>query len=183
MRVARRRSPAQSIIEFAIVLPVFLLLLFALIDFSRLLFTYVSLVNGTREVARFAALSVSGATNTQPITAFNQLTLVAGPANDPSDSPANSVTLTWMSETCAKNGGAFCTNPYPDAPVTKTCSLPLSTATCSGWPDRTRYWDGYVDVTTRYTFHFTPLFQATLGRISFMRSIATLTTTVRETIE
>ena len=50
----KTRGRAQSLVEFAVVVPLFLLLLFALIDFSRLLFTYVSLSNGAREMARVA---------------------------------------------------------------------------------------------------------------------------------
>ena len=37
--------------------PLFLLLLFGLLDFARLVFTYVSLSNGAREMARTAAIS------------------------------------------------------------------------------------------------------------------------------
>ncbi|HEY3059596.1 MAG TPA: TadE/TadG family type IV pilus assembly protein [Chloroflexota bacterium] len=74
-----RRAPAQSLLEFALVLPIFLLLLFGMIDFSRLLFTYISLVNGTRELARVAALpSTVLTTPTAPVSAFNNLTLFGG---------------------------------------------------------------------------------------------------------
>jgi Flp pilus assembly protein TadG len=58
-------------------MPLMLLLVFALIDFSRLLFTYVSLTNGTREVAR--ALSLQSAINPSNIVnAFNNLSIFAG---------------------------------------------------------------------------------------------------------
>jgi hypothetical protein len=79
-----KRGTAQSIVEFALVMPLLLLLVFALIDFSRLLFTYISLTNGTREVARTVSLSgawlrLQGATDTTFIVnAFNNLSIFAG---------------------------------------------------------------------------------------------------------
>lgn len=78
------RGPAQSIVEFALVMPLLLLLVFAMIDFSRLLFTYISLTNGTREVARTVSLSgawiqLHGATDTTSIVnSFNNLSIFAG---------------------------------------------------------------------------------------------------------
>jgi hypothetical protein len=84
----RRTQRGQSLIEFAIVVPVFLLLLFGLIDFSRLLFTYVSLVNGARDLSRMAAISARTTAATDGITAFNTLTTIGG-----ATSPATSVTL------------------------------------------------------------------------------------------
>lgn len=80
----RQRSAAQSLVEFAIVMPLMLLLVFALIDFSRLLFTYISLTNGSREVARTVALSgawirLQANTDTSNIVnAFNNLSVFAG---------------------------------------------------------------------------------------------------------
>ena len=50
----KHKTKAQSLVEFALVVPLFLLLVLGLIDFSRLLFTYVSLSNATREMARVA---------------------------------------------------------------------------------------------------------------------------------
>src|SRR6185436_5650583 len=53
----RRGERAQALYEFALVLPLFLLLMFGLIDFSRMLFSYVSIANGARELARSASVS------------------------------------------------------------------------------------------------------------------------------
>src|SRR5438270_4660530 len=82
-RRASRRWSAQALVEFALVLPLFLLLVLGLIDFSRLLFTYISLTNGARELARTAALPRS--TSTASIAAFNNHTLVAGSTNPATD--------------------------------------------------------------------------------------------------
>jgi hypothetical protein len=96
----RRAQRGQSLLEFAIVVPLFLLLLFALIDFSRLLFTYVSLVNGARDLSRMAAIS---SRTTQAagdgITAFDNLTKIGG-----ATTPATSVTLSLAGGTASCSG-------------------------------------------------------------------------------
>ena len=48
-------SRGQSAVEFALILPVFILILLVGIDFGRLFFTYVQLSNTAREGAAFAA--------------------------------------------------------------------------------------------------------------------------------
>jgi Flp pilus assembly protein TadG len=50
-----RRSRGQSLVELAIILPVLLLLLMALLQIGFLLFTQVGLTNAAREAARNAA--------------------------------------------------------------------------------------------------------------------------------
>jgi hypothetical protein len=56
-----KRSTAQGIVEFALVLPVLLLLILGVIEFGRLIFIYSFVVTSSREAARFgsAAGSVS----------------------------------------------------------------------------------------------------------------------------
>lgn len=51
----RRRSLGQSVVEFALVLPVFMLLLLIAVDFGRLFFTYIELNNIAREGAAYAS--------------------------------------------------------------------------------------------------------------------------------
>ena len=51
------RSPrGQALVEFALVLPIFAIMLFGIIDFGRYVFTANSLNNGAREAARFASV-------------------------------------------------------------------------------------------------------------------------------
>lgn len=47
----------QSVVEFALILPVFVFLLLVAIDFGRLFFSYVQVTNAAREGAAFAAAS------------------------------------------------------------------------------------------------------------------------------
>jgi Flp pilus assembly protein TadG len=171
-----KRHPAQSLIEFALVVPLFLLLLFALVDFSRLLFTYVSLSNATREMARTAAVT-TGWSATAPVDAFKNSALVAdGHFNTlPPPTPADQVSVQWGDSACAKtrDAGNTCSQNTP-----VTCLLPSLNPCALVAPPQ----GGFVEVTTTYTFQFNPLFQTRLDGIIdvwFMRPTALITTTSR----
>jgi Flp pilus assembly protein TadG len=56
--VRHPRDRGQSLVEFALVIPVFLLILFAILDFGFLLFSRITLVNATREGAHAAVTQV-----------------------------------------------------------------------------------------------------------------------------
>ncbi|NOY98942.1 MAG: hypothetical protein GXP40_07040, partial [Chloroflexi bacterium] len=49
----------QSMVEFAIVLPILLLILFGIIEFGHLLFVYSSVVTASREAARYGSAAGS----------------------------------------------------------------------------------------------------------------------------
>jgi Flp pilus assembly protein TadG len=175
-RRSQRRERAQAILEFAVVLPLFLILLFALIDFGRLLFTYVSLANGAREMARVASVSTNWSSN-GAVTAFNNYTIVAGGQNGATDT----VTIFAGSSSCARteDTGGTCS----PAPTSVVCTLPLTTASCT-LPQPTQ--GGFVEVDVTYTFQFNPLFQTRLDGIidvSFMRPTAVLTASSRAYVE
>jgi PKD repeat protein len=51
----RPRTLGQAVVEFAVVLPIFLLLLLMAIDFGRIFFTYVQVNNAAREAAAYGA--------------------------------------------------------------------------------------------------------------------------------
>jgi Flp pilus assembly protein TadG len=65
-RLLRRRSRGQSLVEFALVLPVFMLMLFAVIDMGRVIWTMDSLANAAREGARYASVHGSADVTTCP---------------------------------------------------------------------------------------------------------------------
>jgi hypothetical protein len=56
-RQARPRSAGQSLVEFALVLPIFILILVALFDLGRAVFAYNTLTNAAREGARLAIVN------------------------------------------------------------------------------------------------------------------------------
>ncbi len=51
-----RRERAQSLVEFALTLPILMILVFGIIDFANGLRAYVELANGVREGARYGAV-------------------------------------------------------------------------------------------------------------------------------
>ena len=58
---SERGGSGQSLAEFALVLPLFLLLFFAVIDFGSAVFTFNSLTNAAREGARLAIVNQDNA--------------------------------------------------------------------------------------------------------------------------
>ena len=58
---ATREEAGQSLVEFAMILPVFLLLLFALVDFGRGFYSWMIVTNAAREGARAAAVGLNDA--------------------------------------------------------------------------------------------------------------------------
>lgn len=51
-----RRDGGQGLVEFSLLLPVMMIIIFGVIDFGMGLRSYISLTNATREGARFAAV-------------------------------------------------------------------------------------------------------------------------------
>ena len=74
-----RAYRAQTLVEFAFVVPVFLLMMFGAIEFGWLLFTNHEVVNAAREGARYAA--VHGARS----AGITDPDLAAGYSLDPND--------------------------------------------------------------------------------------------------
>lgn len=81
----RGREGGQALSEFALVAPVFFLMLFAVIQFGILLGGQIGLTNGTREAARYAS-TLPNATAAQVKT---ELTTRAIPKAIPGYRPAN----------------------------------------------------------------------------------------------
>lgn len=53
---SRRSGRGQSLVEFALVLPVFLVMVFAIVDMARVVWAYDNLGNAAREGARYASV-------------------------------------------------------------------------------------------------------------------------------
>jgi hypothetical protein len=73
-RRPRRGQRGQSLVEFALVIPVFLLILFAIFDFGFLAFARLTLINATREGTRWAVVQADNITGIQ-----TQLNAAGGP--------------------------------------------------------------------------------------------------------
>lgn len=65
LRATRRSSPGAAAVEFAIIAPLFLLIVLFMVDAGRILYVKSSLLNSSSQGAREAAL---GATSAQVIT-------------------------------------------------------------------------------------------------------------------
>jgi Flp pilus assembly protein TadG len=63
-----QKIDGQSLLEFALMLPVFLVIVLSIIDLGRLFGTYIALKNASREGARFASM-YSTTTNVDAIKA------------------------------------------------------------------------------------------------------------------
>jgi Flp pilus assembly protein TadG len=59
------RRCGQTLVEFALVVLIFLMLLFGILEFSRALWTYNTIVQATRAGARFAVVEIPSLTNAQ----------------------------------------------------------------------------------------------------------------------
>ncbi len=61
LRRWRQTETGQTLVEFSLILPIFLLLLFALVDFGRGFYTWLLVTNAAREGARAAAVQMDSA--------------------------------------------------------------------------------------------------------------------------
>ena len=52
----RKREDGQSLVEFALVIPIFLLVLFAIVDFGMAFHAWITVTNSAREGARIGAV-------------------------------------------------------------------------------------------------------------------------------
>lgn len=59
-RAARHRERGQSLVEFAIVVPLFLVLVLGIVDFGMALRSYITLTNAAREGARVGVVCSDG---------------------------------------------------------------------------------------------------------------------------
>jgi len=65
-RVDRKSEQGTSMAEFAVIATFFLMLIFAIIEFGRLMYTYNALADATRRGARYAVLHHQTAKNGEP---------------------------------------------------------------------------------------------------------------------
>ncbi|MFN8629541.1 MAG: TadE/TadG family type IV pilus assembly protein [Chloroflexota bacterium] len=68
----RRRSEGQSLVEFALVFPIFILVLAGIIDFGLGMYSYMTIQNASREGAR---LAVTNCTKTNCLAAIQTRTV------------------------------------------------------------------------------------------------------------
>jgi Flp pilus assembly protein TadG len=81
----RKREDGQSLVEFALVIPIFLLVLFAIVDFGMAFHAWITVTNSAREGARVGAVRASSADIEQRVrdtaTSLDQANLSVGITN------------------------------------------------------------------------------------------------------
>ena len=63
----RRHRRGQSLVEFALIVPIFLILVFAIVDFGMGFHAYITVTNSAREGARLGAVGASSPTIVQRV--------------------------------------------------------------------------------------------------------------------
>ena len=87
-----KREDGQSMVEFALILPIFLLILCGIIDFGWLFYNQLSLNNACREGARYAVVNTAENADTQAIINHIENVTTTVFANDGVD-----ITVTYSS--------------------------------------------------------------------------------------
>ncbi|HEX5016364.1 MAG TPA: TadE family protein [Actinomycetes bacterium] len=93
-----RRQKAQALVEFALILPVLLLVLLGTVDAGRLIFAYNSVSNAAREGGRTAIINQTPADVRQ--RAAEQATVLGIPSADPGGCPATGGPTTQPTGIC-----------------------------------------------------------------------------------
>ena len=100
---SRRRERGQSLVEFALILPILMALLLLTIDVGRLFYAYVGVTNASREGAAYAITNKDAASDTATITTKAQqegaTTYTVTPACTPSPCVANGTVKVSVSTT------------------------------------------------------------------------------------
>jgi Flp pilus assembly protein TadG len=102
-----RSSRGQSLVEFALVIPLFLTLLFTVVDFGRVVWANDSLANAAREAARFAIVHGGTKTTACPVGPAipNETVIPIASASCPSPSPSK-LSIVAVAQSFSIAGGA-----------------------------------------------------------------------------
>jgi hypothetical protein len=79
-RPALRRHPGQALVEFAVVIPIFLVLLIGLFDFGRVIWANNSLASAATEGARFAIVHGGSQATACPVGPPGPETIIPAPS-------------------------------------------------------------------------------------------------------
>jgi TadE-like protein len=124
-----RRQRGQGLVEFAVVLPVFLMMLFGIVDFGRVVWATNSLTNAATEATRFAIVHGGSPSDTCPVGPRGPLAIVPAPSSScphPSDSKQS---IYDVARNYAIAGGAAVTVTVCYAAPGTTCSGDTDTGT------------------------------------------------------
>lgn len=151
IRPRRRCGNAQSLVEFALLSPLLVLLIFGAIDVSRVVYTYNAISNATREGARLVSLKPQIQSDCDPLTRMKSVAQGFNLSQDPhsydsttvNTDPNNSSPPNGPSTPSAGNGYMYI---YPAVATNATGS-------CSNTTNRPTA----TNVTVQVNYSFTPL--------------------------
>jgi Flp pilus assembly protein TadG len=146
----RRRSRGQALVEFALVMPVFLLVLSGILDFGFMLYSRMTVISAAREGARVAAMTADSTT----MSAAARSRAIASAANGGLTIASSSVTVLCLQTTSSS---------FSAVTNTPACTWTLHT---SGNLAGAQSGDS-VKVTVNYNYRsFFPLFFGTSFNLS-----------------
>jgi Flp pilus assembly protein TadG len=122
-----RRTAGQSLVEFALVFPLFILLVAGMVDFGLGLYNYMTVNNAVRDGARLGATACSALACTNAVKA--RVTAASNAMVSPSD----------VTVTCAKAGGGA-------VPCTRNTTIPPTAQNGAKTGDS-------VTVRAQFTYH------------------------------
>ncbi|HEY1419531.1 MAG TPA: TadE family protein [Candidatus Dormibacteraeota bacterium] len=130
----RDRQRSQALIEFALVSPVLLLLLFGIVDIGRAIFYYDTLTHAAREGARAAVQASNQLPRNSDVLAAVTSQLVGAPVTEPCpQGPLTSATppanAAWLYVTEPSPPATIETTPPPNAPGGEDAAT--ATGSCS----------------------------------------------------
>lgn len=148
MPCRRRREPGQSVVEFALILPLMVIILFAIVDFARIYTTMMSVESAAREAADYGTTLGAGRWQVgSPMDATvaemrRRACVAASDLTDYVDADGNPATQ----GDCTNPTFSYCVTPSVGgtcAPVDpgQACDDPLRSTPCR------------VTVTLSYVFH------------------------------
>jgi Flp pilus assembly protein TadG len=120
-----RSKRGQSLVEFALVLPVFMLVLAGILDFGFMLYSRMTVINAAREGARAAVVSIDDPTAIPSLVHNRVLAVAGGLTATPSDTAA-CIADTAQHATCDFVAGGQ-PNPLPGDSVRVTVNYTYST--------------------------------------------------------
>lgn len=121
MKKLIKSQTAQSMIEFAFSLPIFMLLILGIVDFARISHTYIIIAEAARDAARVASISSTTAneatirSNAQSVVDKNTVTVSGSIDSTIIDFPDNDVRIKVSAKVPVITPivNAFISNPFP----------------------------------------------------------------------
>jgi Flp pilus assembly protein TadG len=140
IRVFARSDSAAALVEFAIVLPILLLIVFGIVDFGRALYTANNLTSAVREGARLASTQISP----DPTTAASKTAVTNAVKNYviaiSASAPVPTVTETFSGAPPTMQSITVQITSYPFTPITPLAGL-IGLGTISMSPSATFRWE------------------------------------------